>query len=79
MRITNAKQAGTSRTPRPRSRHAEAGILYRATVIDTISRERLGTFCFSNDCIEDARPRAWGIAGSLFGNGIGVRVEQISK
>ena len=79
MKTTSTKQTGTSKTTRSRSRHAEAGILYRATVIDTISRERLGTFCFSNDCIEDARPRAWGIAGSLFGNGIGVRVEQLGK
>ena len=69
----------TSKTTRTRGRHAEAGRLYRATVIDTVSRERLGTFCFSNETIEDARPRAWGIAGSLFGNGIGVRVEQLSK
>ena len=61
------------------SPNAEASTIYRATVIDTISRERLGTFCFSADCIEDARPRAWRIAGSRFGNGIDVRLEQISK
>ena len=62
-----------------RTRHAEASRIYRATVVDTINRERLGTFCFSADCIEDARPRAWSIAGDLYGNGIHVRIEQISK
>ena len=61
-----------------RTRHAEVSRIYRATVIDTVSRERIGRFCFSAETIEDARPRAWSIAGSRFGNGIHVRVEQLS-
>ena len=64
---------------RQREDHREASIIYRATVTDTISHEQVGRFTFSADCIEEARVRAWRIAGSRFGNDIHVRVERISK
>jgi len=64
---------------RQRQDHREASILYRATVTDTISHEQVGRFTFSADSIEEARVRAWRIAGSRFGNDIHVRVERISR
>jgi len=64
---------------RQRQDHREASILYRATVTDTINHEQVGRFTFSADSIEEARVRAWRIAGSRFGNDIHVRVERISR
>lgn len=52
---------------------------YRATVTDTISHEVVETFAFGADCIEDAREKAWGIAGRRYSGDIHVRVERISK
>ena len=61
------------------SPNAEATTIYRATVTDTISRERIGRFAFSADSIEEARERGWRIAGGRFGNDIHVKIERISK
>ena len=61
------------------SPHAEATTIYRATVTDTISRERIGRFSYSADSIEEARERGWRIAGVRFGNDIHVKIERISK
>ena len=57
----------------------EAGTIYRATVTDTISRERVGRFAFSADSLQEARERGWRIAGRRFGNDINVRIERASK
>ena len=57
----------------------EGTTIYRATVIDLVSRERIGRFTFSANHIEEARPRGWRIAGSRFGNGIDVRIERLSN
>lgn len=62
-----------------REAHAEASTIYRATVTDTISRERVGRFSFSADGLEDARQRGWRIAGSRFGCDIHVHIERLSK
>jgi len=60
-------------------RDREASTIYRATVTDTISRERVGRFAYSADSIEEARERGWRIAGQRFGNDIDVRIERASK
>ncbi len=57
----------------------EGSVIYRATVLDLVSHERIGRFTFSADGIEEARQRGWRIAGRRFGNGIDVRIERISK
>ena len=62
-----------------RESHREGSTIYRATVTDTISRETVGRFTFSADAVEEARVRAWRIAGSRFGSDIHVRVERISR
>ena len=64
---------------RRREDHREGKVIYRATVTDTISRERVGRFAFSADSIEEARERGWRIAGRRFGNDIDVRIERTSK
>ena len=73
---------------RQRESHREGSTIYRATVIDTISRETIGRFTFSADTIEEARQRAWRMASThrtldgaslIGGTDIDVRVERISK
>ena len=64
---------------RRREDHREASTVYRATVTDTISRERVGRFAFSADSLEEARERGWRIAGRRYGNDINVRVVRASK
>ena len=64
---------------RGRESHQEGRTIYRATVTDTVSHERVGRFTYSADSIEEARERGWRIAGSRYGNDIDVRVERISK
>ena len=73
---------------RRRESHREGSAIYRATVTDTISRETIGRFTFSADTIEEARQRAWRMAGThraldgaslIGGTDIHVRVERISK
>jgi len=63
---------------RRREDHREARVIYRATVTDLVSRERVGRFTYSADSIEEARERGWRIAGRRFGNDIDVRIEQVS-
>jgi hypothetical protein len=58
---------------------AETGIpgdVYRATVTDLIARREAGTFAFFADSIEDAREKAWRIAGQRYTSDIHVRVER---
>ena len=72
-----------------REDHREAKTIWRARVIDTISREEIGRFSFSADTVEAARQRAWSIAAHGFGTpegawvvggtDIDVRVERASK
>ena len=62
-----------------RENHREFSTIYRATVTDLVSREQIGTVSFSAKSIEHARQRGWAIAGSLYGNGIEVRIERLSK
>ena len=64
---------------RRREDHREAKVIYRASVTDTISRERLGRFSFSADSVEEARARGWRIAGHRYGNDINVRVVRASR
>ena len=73
---------------RQRESHREGSTIYRATVIDTISRETVARFTFSADTIEEARQRAWRMASThgtvdgawlVGGTDIHVRVERISK
>jgi hypothetical protein len=64
---------------RRREDHREGATVCRATVTDTVSRERVGWFTFSADRIEDARERAWRIAGRRYGNDIEVRVQRASR
>lgn len=52
---------------------------YRATIIDTISRQVVETFAFGADTIEDAREKAWRIAGRRYSGDVHVRVERIAK
>jgi hypothetical protein len=54
----------------------ELGDVYRATVTDLIARREAGTFAFFADSIEDAREKAWRIAGHRNGSDIHVRVER---
>jgi len=55
---------------------AETGDVYHATVTDLISRREAGTFAFFADSIEDAREKAWRIAGQRYTSDIHVRVER---
>jgi len=64
---------------RRREDHREGKVIYRATVTDTVSRERLGRFAFSADTVEGARERGWRIAGRRYGNDIDVRIERASR
>ena len=59
--------------------HSEGTTIYRATVIDQVSREPIGRFTFSANSIEEARERGWRIAGSRFGNGIDVCIKRLSE
>ena len=52
---------------------------YLAAVTDLVNRERIGRFTFGAAGVEEARQRAWQIAGARFGNDIDVRVERLSK
>jgi hypothetical protein len=52
---------------RRREDHREAKVVWRAKVLDTVSREQIGQFSFSADTVEEARQRAWSIAASGFG------------
>ena len=61
-----------------REDHREASIIYRATVTDTISRERIERYAFSAESIEDARELAWKRAGR-HGGDVFVKVERLSK
>lgn len=60
-------------------KHHEPLTSYRATVIDTISRQVAETFAFEADTIENAREKAWRIAGRKYACDIHVRVERIAK
>ena len=62
-----------------RDDHQEGSMIYQATVIDLVSKKHADCFGFSADSIEEARERAWRIAGSRYGSDIHVRVERISK
>jgi hypothetical protein len=53
--------------------------IYRATVTDTVSRQRVGAFAFAAGDEQEALPRAWRLAGRRFGNDIHVRIERISR
>lgn len=64
---------------RRREDHREAKTIWRARVIDTISREPVGRFAFSADSVEAARQRGWLIAGQRFGNDIDVRIARASR
>jgi len=64
---------------RRREDHREGATIYRATVTDTVSHEQVGRFAFSADRPEEARERAWRIAGRRYGNDIDVRIERISR
>ena len=64
---------------RHREQHQEGRTIYRAIVIDLVSREQIGRFTFSADHIDEARERGWRIAGSRFGNGIDIRIERLSN
>jgi len=64
---------------RRREDHREGATVCRATVTDTVSHHQVGRFTFSADRIEDARERAWGIAGRRYGDDIDVRIERISR
>ena len=58
--------------------HREASIIFRATVTDTISRERIERYAFSADSVEDAREQAWKRAGR-HGGDVFVKVARLSK
>jgi len=75
----NIEQRKETTMRRQREDHREGSTIYRATVTDTISHETTGRVTFSADSIEEARVRAWQIAGSRFGSDIHVRVERISR
>jgi len=85
--VSNAKENTMTKqaTKNWPARHAgsedqrEGSLIYRTTVIDLVSHERIGRFTFSADGIEEARQRGWRIANARFGNGIDVRIERISK
>ena len=74
---------------RRREDHREGRTIWRAKMIDAISREQVGQATFSADSVEEARQRAWRIAASGFGtpegawvvggNDIDVRVERASR
>jgi hypothetical protein len=64
---------------RQREHHREGNTIYRATVTDTISHERVGQFTFSADSQEEALSWGWRVAGSRFGSDIHVRIERISR
>ncbi|MCC7407737.1 MAG: hypothetical protein IT442_06670 [Phycisphaeraceae bacterium] len=64
---------------RPHEDHREDRTIYRATVIDRVSRQQIGRFTYSAKSLEHARQRGWRIAGSRFGSDIDVRIERISK
>jgi len=57
---------------------AEGGLIFRATVTDTISHDRIETYTFSADSIEEAREQAWKRAGR-HGGDVFVKVERLSK
>jgi hypothetical protein len=52
--------------------------IYRATVTDTISRQPVETFVFGAGSIEDAREKAWRIAGRKYNADIHVRVGRVA-
>ena len=52
---------------------------YRATIVDNISHAVVETFAFGADSIEDAREKAWRIAGRRYTGDVHVRVERIAK
>jgi hypothetical protein len=74
---------------RQREDHREGRTIWRARLIDTVSRERGGQPTFSADSVEEARQRAWRIAASgvgtpegawaVGGNDIDVRIERASR
>jgi len=57
---------------------AEGSLIFRATVTDTISHDRIERYTFSADSIEEARERAWRRAGR-HGGDVFVKVERLSK
>jgi len=72
-----------------RENHREGRTIWRAKIIDAISREQVGQATFSADSVEEARQRAWRIAAGGFGtpegawvvggNDIDVRIERASR
>ncbi|MCC7409973.1 MAG: hypothetical protein IT442_18045 [Phycisphaeraceae bacterium] len=64
---------------RPHEDHREDSTIYRATVIDGVSRQQIGRFTYSAKSLEHARERGWRIAGSRFGSDIDVRIERLSR
>ena len=57
---------------------AEDRLIFRATVTETISHERIERYAFSADSVEDAREQAWKRAGR-HGGDVFVKVERLSK
>jgi hypothetical protein len=56
----------------------EGSLIFRATVTDTISHERVHRYTFSADSIEEARELAWKRAGK-YGGDVFVKIERLSK
>lgn len=56
----------------------EARRIFRATIRDAISRERIERYAFSAETIEEARQRAWRHAGR-YGGDVDVTIEPISQ
>ena len=61
-----------------KGQNAEGSLIFRATVTDTISHDRIERYAFSADSIEEARELAWKRAGR-YGGDVFVKIERLSK